>query len=117
MSAQVLRGAKIDPPAVKEGGQLGLDASQPEQSGSGARLELDEQVHVAVGPGRTREIRSEQGQPADAVLPTHAGKRLRVAWEFLHACLRIAAAAAHCTSFFTPAEHKSNAERLPLGGP
>src|SRR5258706_13709227 len=69
--AQLLRGSEVDAPA-EDLCQFLRDVEEREARGL-ARLELDQNVHVAVRPEVVAQDRAEEGEPTDVMAPAEVG--------------------------------------------
>jgi len=66
---------EVDLP-TQDAAQLELHRGELQEARASARLELDEHVHVAVGPEPVSQHRSEQGQPTNAMLLAESRHRI-----------------------------------------
>ena len=67
VTAQILGGSQIDPPAAYQIGQLCLDSRETQEAGLHPRLEFHQQIYVAVGTCGLPESRPKERQPHDVM--------------------------------------------------
>src|SRR5688572_8073186 len=68
--AELLRRAQVNLAPSEQSREFCLEFREAEEARRPARLELDQQVDVALGTIRSPQHRPEQGQAANAVRPT-----------------------------------------------
>jgi hypothetical protein len=78
VAAEVAGGAQIDLPPSQQLEKLPRDSAKPYQPGCGGWLELNQQVHVAVGAASSLQRRAEQRKPPDVMAPAKSGERVFV---------------------------------------
>jgi hypothetical protein len=76
--AQVPRCAQVQFSSSQQGRQFHLDLGHREQGWFRVGLELDQKVHVALGPAGALQHRSKHRQAADVVASTDGAQHLSV---------------------------------------
>src|SRR3984893_16324519 len=109
--AQVPRCAQVHFSSSQQGRQFHLDLGHREQGWLRVGLELDQKVHVALGPAGALQHRSKHRQTADVVASTDGAQRLTVCEQRLgHG--RFLTAAQLGRSYHTPVRRWGNGQNL-----
>jgi hypothetical protein len=74
VAAEIRWGAEVDSAATEEARKFTSNLSQSQQAGLSARLEFDEQVHIAVRPVSASQRRTEQREAPDVAPAANGGQ-------------------------------------------
>ena len=76
IGGKIVRCPQVDAPSAEKRRQLALHLRKTQEARFLARLELDQQIHVAGREGSSGQCRTEQGQPPNSMLRTDRTKTL-----------------------------------------
>src|ERR1700726_2004025 len=116
LAAELLRSTQVDL-RTEHRGKLGLHGGQPNETRLAARLELDQQIDVAVRPSGAHQSGAEQGQAEDVPLPAELPQLRFSDLQAGHGSLRSRAAACENAELEASSghRHRPDSRRCPAG--